>query len=543
MEHIYPGVSLGTYLSDVYRTLNDLEERDVSNRIWRQDYTVWKPEPVEIINRLGWLTVTELMAKQVKPLREFSGEIREAGFQHVLLLGMGGSSLGPETLRQTFGISKNFPELTVLDSTVPARIEAVMEGIDIKRTLFIVSSKSGTTVETMSLYRFFRSQAEGALGKEPAAKSFIAITDPATPLAKLADEAGFRKIFLNPSDIGGRYSVLSYFGLVPAALAGIEIDTLLNRAEYMREACSTSIVSHENHGFWLGAIMGTLAKKGLDKLTFVTSPSIASFGLWAEQLIAESTGKEGKGIIPVAGEPLMEPDYYSDDRLFVYLRLKEDDNTASDDVVERIKSSRHPVVNLPLSDRYDLGAEFFRWEFATSVAGAILGIHPFDQPNVQEAKEKTGRLLEEYRTYKRLPRTEGTGSLKELLASLREGNYLAIMAYVQQTPDTDRDLFDLRRRLMMKYRIATTLGYGPRYLHSTGQLHKGGPSNGIFLQLAARHKRDFAIPGQPYTLGVLTDAEALGDFQALQSKGKQILRIDLGMEQSLAIRKLVGELG
>jgi len=542
IQRIFPDVTLGAHLSEVDNTINDLGKKDVVNRIWRQDHTVWRPDSTEIADRLGWLTVTEMMAGQLQSLTEFAAEIRQAGFRYVVLLGMGGSSLGPETLRQAFGISKDYPELIVLDSTLPAVVETVAQAIDIRRTLFIVSSKSGTTVETMSLYRFFRSHAEQALGTGPAGRSFIAITDPATPLARLAGEAGFRKAFLNPSDIGGRYSVLSYFGLVPAVLAGIDIAALLDTAGRMREDCAASKALHENHGFRLGAIMGTLAQKGLDKLTFVTSPSIAGFGLWAEQLIAESTGKDGKGIIPVAGEPLLGPSNYGDDRLFVYLRLKQDDNSVTDAALEQIRTSGHPVVTLELRDRHALGAEFFRWEFATSVAGAVLGIHPFDQPNVQEAKEKTGRLLEEYRNSGRLPGIETGGSLKELLSGAGAGNYLAILAYVPQIPDTELAFLELRRKLM-KCRIATTVGYGPRYLHSTGQLHKGGAPTGLFLQIALGHKRDFPVTGQPYSFGVLTDAEALGDFQALRSRGRKVIRIDAGAEVALAIRKLAGEVG
>lgn len=541
MQRTFTGASPGTHLSHVNSTIDDLEKRDIISRIWRQDYTVWKPYPEEITDRLGWLTVAERMAEQVPHLIAFAREIREAGFTHVVLLGMGGSSLGPETLRQIFGHTKDYPELIVLDSTVPAWVQAVRDAIDIKHTLFLVSSKSGTTIETMSLYCFFRCQVDEALGKEKAGKSFVAITDQATPLEILAVEGCFLKAFLNPFDIGGRYSVLSYFGLVPAALAGIDITTLLERASNMKQSCAFSKILGENQGFLLGAMIGAMASKGVDKLTLLTSPSIASFGLWVEQLIAESTGKEGTGIIPIVNEPLAETDCYGYDRLFIYLRLKSDDNSDTDAALEHIKAAGHPVVSIEMENPYDLGAEFFRWEFATAVASAVLGINPFDQPNVQEAKEKTGRLLEEYVKSCRLPKINGVGSFRELLASARPGYYMAIMSYSQQTPDIDRALIELRRKLLMRYHIATTAGYGPRYLHSTGQLHKGGPANGLFLQLAARHERDLHILGQPYTLGVLTDAEALGDFQALRARKRPSARIDLGPKPAFTIQKLAEE--
>ena len=534
-------VSLGAYLSEVEETLADLQQRDVMGRIWRKDYTVWKPEPAEITNRLGWLSVIDLMDEQAQVMQAFAEEVRDAGFRHVVLLGMGGSSLAPEVLRQTFRSAAGYPEFLVLDSTVPAWVQAVTEALEPARTLFLVSSKSGGTIEPLSFYKHFRGLVGQALGKK-AGQNFVAITDPGTSLERLAQEQGFRRVFLNPPAIGGRYSVLSYFGLVPAALMGINVATLLDRADCMREGCPSYVPAHENPGARLGAILATLAVRGRDKLTLVTSPAIGSFGLWVEQLIAESTGKEGKGIIPVAGEPLLAPEYYGDDRLFVYLRLEGDDNAETDAAIERIGSSGQPVVRLDLRDRYDLGAEFFRWELATAVAGAILGIHPFDQPNVQQAKDMTGRLLEEYHTQGKLPQVDSSASLKELVSGARQGAYLGIMAYVRQTPELDRALGDLRRTVMERYRIATTLGYGPRFLHSTGQLHKGGPDSGLFLQITAAHQRDLSIPGEPYTFGVLADAQALGDLQALRGKGRRATSIHLDADDEVAIRELASQL-
>ena len=396
-EHEHPGVSLGAYLPDVESAMADLQRRQVISRVWSGDHTVWKSDPTEITNRLGWLTVTDVMCEQAPVMDAFAKEVRDAGFRHVVLLGMGGSSLGPEVLRQTFGSAPGYPELIVLDSTVPAWVQSVAEAIDPVRTIFLVSSKSGSTTEPNMFYAYFRDFVEKAVGKEGAGQHFIAITDPGTPLEKMAKEQGFRRVFLNPSDIGGRYSVLSYFGLVPAVLIGLDVLKLLDRADWMREGTASCVPVHENPGAWLGVVMGVLAQQGRDKLTLVTSPSISSFGLWAEQLIAESTGKEGLGIVPVAGEPLMmklgSPIHYGDDRLFVYLRLDGDENDESDEAIQAIESSGQPVVRLDLRDKYDLGAEFFRWELATAVAGAIFSINPFDQPNLQAAKDMTDSVL------------------------------------------------------------------------------------------------------------------------------------------------------
>lgn len=531
-----------TESSDVEAALTDLQKQEVVARIWRKDYTVWKPAPEEITNRLGWLTVTDLMGEQIPALVSFTEEIRNAGFRSVVLLGMGGASLGAEVLSRTLGSATGYPEFVMLDSTVPAWVQTVTEAIDPAQTLFLVSSKSGGTIETLSFYQYFRSLVEQAIGKESAGQNFVAITDSGTPLARLAEEVGFRRRFLNPSDVGGRYSVLSYFGLVPAALMGIDLTTLLDRADSIRERCVSGVPVQENPGAWLGATIGALAQQGRDKLTLVTSPSISDFGLWLEQIIAESTGKEGKGIIPVEGEPLVDPSHYGDDRLFVCLRLEEDDNSAIDLAMERIKSSGQPVVDLELRDRYDLGAEFFRWEFATAVAGAIFGINPFDQPNVQAAKNATKEVLQECQISGRLPAVKVASSLGDLLAEVRQGNYLAIMAYIRQTPEVDEALADICRKVMEKYHIVTTCGYGPRLLHSTGQLHKGGPNTGLFLQVTADHKEDLPIPGEPYTFGTLADAQALGDFKTLQLLGRHVIRIHLRSGDAIALRKLAGEL-
>ncbi|MDP2932487.1 MAG: glucose-6-phosphate isomerase [Chloroflexota bacterium] len=536
--------SLGTYTAEVEKTLASLSQQDMMGRIWRKDYTVWKPQPTEITDRLGWLTVTDLMRKRIPAFQSFTWEIKIAGFRHVVLLGMGGSSLGAEVLRQVFGRAPGYPELIVLDSVVPAAVQAVTKAIDPQHTLFLVSSKSGTTTEPLTLFLYFQNLVAARAGKKQATQNFVAITDPGTPLANTAEEEGFRQVFLNPPDIGGRYSVLSYFGLVPAALLGVDISALLDHADRARESCASSVPARENPAAWLGAYLGTLARQGRDKLTLITSPSLSSFGLWVEQLVAESTGKEGKGIIPVVGEPLTEPASYSDDRLFVYLRREDDNNAVTDAAVESLKSAGQPVVIRKLAHHYELGAEFFQWELATAVAGAILGINPFDQPDVQQAKDATQHFLHKFAATGRPFTMSTSGHLGDLLVQSREGKYLAIMAYLRQSPELDGLLTHSRRKIVERYHIATTLGYGPRFLHSTGQLHKGGPNTGLFLQITAAHGSDLPIPGQPYTFGTVADAQALGDFEALQAAHRQIVRIHCPQDSERAVVTcLAGELG
>lgn len=540
-EREHSSAQLGEGLGDVESALGELERAEVLPRLWRGDHTVWKDDPTEITNRLGWLTVTDRMSEQTPVLEALARKVKDEGYRHVVLLGMGGSSLAPEVLRQTFGSAPGYPELLVLDSTVPSRVQAVTDAIDPATTLFLVSSKSGTTLEPLSYYKHFRALVEDAVGKEPAGRHFVAITDPGTPLGDMAREHGFRRTFANPPDIGGRYSALTYFGLVPAALMGIDLANLLDRADRMREGCASCVPVHENPGAWLGATIGALAKSGRDKLTLITSPGIAGFGLWVEQLIAESTGKEGRGIVPVAGEPLMEPTSYGDDRLFVYMRMEGGDNGETDAAVARLMKSGQPVNRINLRDAYDLGAEFFRWEMATAIAGAILGIHPFDQPNVQQAKDLTNEVLAEYQKTGSMPADVGEGSLEDLLSAAKPGSYLAIMAYVRQTHETDEALSDLRRMIMERRRVATTLGYGPRFLHSTGQLHKGGPPTGVFLQLVEQHEKAIPIPGESYDFGALADAQALGDLRALTSLGRPVARRRLHADMAQAVGELSGQ--
>ena len=522
-------------------TFSELRRRGVVSRIWRGDHTVWKPDSTEISDRLGWLTISDRIRDRVAGLQEFASQLRDEGYRHVVLLGMGGSSLGPEVIGQTFGPTDGFPKLIVLDSTVPDSVQAVSNEIDPVRTLFLVSSKSGTTIESLSFYNHFRRLVDERCAERVAGQRFTAITDPDTPLERLGELDRFRRIFLNASDIGGRYSVLSYFGMVPAALAGVDVARLLERSDEMKDLCAPHGPVEANPGASLGVVMATHAQAGRDKLTLVMSPGISSFGLWVEQLIAESTGKEGKGIIPVAGEPLAGPSCYGEDRLFVCLRLEGDENDHLDAHVAGLEAAGHPIVRLELRDRYDLGAEFFRWQFATAVAGSLLGIHPFDQPNVQQAKDETDKGLREYRESGSLPRPDEEGSLASLLAQAKPGDYLAVLAYVRETQQTNEALSELRRRVMERYRIATTVGYGPRFLHSTGQIHKGGPNSGLFLQITAEREHDIPVPGEPYTFGVLADAQALGDMRALKAQGRRVAGVRLSADHADEMRLLAGQ--
>jgi glucose-6-phosphate isomerase/transaldolase/glucose-6-phosphate isomerase len=508
-------------------------------RVWSLDHTLWKPHPAEIENRLGWLTVVDRMNDEAAALRAFAASVRDSGIRDVVLLGMGGSSLGPEVLRSTFKSEKGFPRLWVLDSTVPGWVRRVTDTINPSRTLFILASKSGGTIEVMSLFAHFWGVVSKTKGNRGGSQ-FIAITDPGTGLEKLAGEHGFWRTFSNPPDIGGRYSVLSYFGLVPAALAGIDVGQLLHRAEAMAHRCRQPAPLEENPGAYLGAAMAAYANSGRDKVTLLTSPAIASFGLWAEQLLAESTGKEGKGLIPIAGEPIAKPDAYGSDRFFVYLRLK-GDATQMDAHVAALERGGQPVVTLNLRDRFDLGAEFFRWEFATAIAGYLLHIHPFDQPNVQESKDNTARVLRQVERDGRLPAEEGLSpqeGIAQLAGQAAPGRYLAVLAYMAPLKEYERAIAALRKSFLTRYHLASTMGYGPRYLHSTGQLHKGGPDTGLFLQLVESMKPDVSIPGKPYTFGTLAQAQALGDLQSLQAHGRLAVRIDLGRRRATTLGKL-----
>jgi transaldolase/glucose-6-phosphate isomerase len=510
----------------------------VAQRIWRKDSRLWGgPDKPEIEDRLGWLTITEPMLEHVADLLDFVDEVRAAGYTDAVLLGMGGSSLGPEVLRRSFGDIEGALRLQVLDSTDPGAVLAVERSVDLDRTLFVVSSKSGTTLETLSHYRYFAS-------KQPDGAHFVAITDPGSPLAGLAREHGFRRVFENDPNIGGRYSVLSSFGLVPAALAGIAVDALLHRAQVAEAGCTGFDSSESNSGLWLGLVIGELARRGRDKATFVVSPPIDSFGLWVEQLVAESTGKQGRGILPVAGEPLGPPEDYGDDRVFAYLRHVEQPDEELDAKVEALARAGHPTVTVAVHGPIDLGRMFFFAEFAIAVAGWALEINPFDQPDVQEAKDNTSSVLERYRETGTLPTVEEAGddALRALFGGKSPPHYAAVLGYVQESPELDAAADALRVLLRAKTGCATTFGYGPRFQHSTGQYHKGGPKTGVFLQLVHDGEQDVEIPGAGYTFGTLKNAAATGDLQTLRDHGLPAERVRLEGEPVAALHTLTAKL-
>jgi glucose-6-phosphate isomerase len=542
-------VNLGSHQNAIDAALVEMEENRVVARLWAHDHTLWKPDPSEITNRLGWLHIAEAMEENLSRLEALAAEVREAGYTHALLLGMGGSSLAPELFYKTFvgRIGNSSCRLAVLDSTDPGAVLSHAERLDPAHTLFIVATKSGGTAETLSFFKFFYNRAADALGGAGrVGEHFVAITDPGSHLADLAERYDFRATFLNDPNIGGRYSILSYFGLVPAALVGVDVGRLLDRALAVACGCEPSVAVAGNPGAWLGAVLSELAKAGRDKVTFAISPAAASFGDWVEQLIAESTGKEGQGILPVVREPLGPPEVYGDDRLFVHLRLQDDDT--HDAPLAALEAARHPVVRINLHDLYDLGGQFFLWEFATGVAGHRLGINPLSQPNVEAAKGLARRMIAAYQEKGTLPNVEPApltaDALKAFLAQARSGDYVALQAYVQPTPETDAALGDLRLRLRDQLRLATTAGYGPRFLHSTGQLHKGDAGNGLFIQLTADDPRDAPIPDEAgsaassITFGVLKAAQALGDRQALLDAGRRVIRFHLGEDVAGGLKKL-----
>lgn len=514
--------------------LDSLNTRDVVARVWRRDHTLWSSEPTEISNRLGWLDLPFSMRDAAGQIDRFASDMRAAGYRDVLLLGMGGSSLSAEVLKQAFGRVEGFPRMHVLDTTIPDTVARVTAQIDPAKSLYLVSSKSGGTVEVMSLYKHFRELTQRAKGA--AGENFVAITDVGTSLEKLAYEEQFRRIFINPSDVGGRFSVLSYFGLVPAALMGVDADKMLSRARETARACGVEAPVEENAGAWLGLVMGCLALNGRNKLTIIASPKLSGFGLWAEQLVAESTGKDGTGIIPVADEPFAPASAYGPDRLFVYLRLGGDDNAAADALVRDLDAAGMPVITADLADLYDLAAAFFRWEFATAVAGACLKIHPYNQPNVEESKKNAKRILAEFERTRAMPKLEGVGDAAKLLAGARAGDYVALMAFVDETPETRAAFQEVRRGLLLKRKLASTLGFGPRFLHSTGQIHKGGPSTGVFIQVTAEPAKDVPIPGAPYGFAALAAGQAIGDFESLQARGRVCARLHVKAGESIAER-------
>lgn len=524
-------------------------------RLWAGDPSLWTGGDEK--SWLGWLNIAQEQLAHLEPLLDFSEEVRRSKFfRHALLMGMGGSTLFPEVLARSFGSAEQFPKLLVLDSTVPAQIRALDDKIDFDHTLFIVSSKSGTTLEPNIFMRYFLQRARETVGAAEAPHRFIAITDPGSQLHRVAEKEGFRRIFLGVPSIGGRYSALSNFGMVPGAAMGLDLRQLLSRAQEMVESCGENVAPKDNPGVLLGAVLGALGKEGRDKVTLIASPGVRGLGAWLEQLLAESTGKNGLGLIPVDGEKPGSPENYGDDRLFVYLRLASSPDAEQDRAVESLTMAEQPVVTLALRDAFDIGSEVFRWEMATAVAGSVLGINPFDQPDVEASKIATRELTEQFEKKGALPQEPllaevdgielfadphlanvlpGRGSpgglagiLKTHLDRSMVGDYFALLVYLPMNEGIERRLQSVRHLVRDRRRLATCLGFGPRFLHSTGQAYKGGPNEGVFIQITSEDPIDLPIPGQKYSVGVVKTAQARGDFRVLVERGRRVLHVHLG---------------
>ena len=541
----------------VRERLAALAAADFSERLWAADPTLWKADDDAhqriVADALGWLSVFEGVRDEVHGLTEFVNELRAEGFRSAVLLGMGGSSLAPEVMHAILGTRPGYLDLHVLDSTDPAAVAAVEAALDLESTLFVVASKSGGTTETACFHAYFYERLREHCG-EHAGQHFVAITDEGSSLEAEALDEGFRAIFVNPSDIGGRYSALSFFGIVPAALIGVDLERLLDGVRAMAVACGPDVPVEQNPALRLGAAMGELALRGRDKLTLVFDPPLAPLGAWVEQLVAESTGKEGTGILPVDLEELGPSDAYGDDRVFAAVRLAGAADAGIAEALEALRDAGHPVLEHEIADACDLGGEFLRWEIAVAAAGHVLGIDAFDQPNVQESKDITKGLLGEYVETGELPAEPAAhdgrrvvypvgdedlpAALREFFAQAAAGDYVALQAYVAPGQAVWDQLQAVRLLLRDGLRVATTLGYGPRYLHSTGQLHKGGPNKGLFLQLLGHDPGDVEIPGQPYSFGVLKRAQARGDLTALRAHGCRAMRVCLGDDVPAGLARL-----
>jgi transaldolase/glucose-6-phosphate isomerase len=529
-------------------------------KLWDGDASLWTGKDES--RWVGWLRIAAEQLAGVAHLTRFAEEVRSEGFEHAVVLGMGGSSLAPEVLARAFGRQPGFPALTILDSTDPSQIRTLEKSLHLARTLFIVSSKSGSTIEPNLYHRYFYEKTKAAVGAERVGRQFVAVTDPGSPLEAVVTKDGFRQIFHGVPSIGGRYSALSDFGMAPAAAMGLDVQRFLESAKRMADACGAPAAG--NPGLELGAVLGALGNRGRDKLTIIASPAIADFGAWLEQLVAESTGKLGHGLIPVDGEPLGGPEVYGQDRLFAYLRLTPEANDPQEAAVLRLRAGGQPVIQIEIAGRYDLGGEFFRWEFATAVAGSILGINPFDQPDVEASKIETRKLTSEFEETGALPPEQpifqeggvklfadpanaaALGSQSSLgaylrahLNRLRPGDYLALLAYVERNEEHSRALEKARREVRDTKRVATCVGFGPRFLHSTGQAYKGGPNSGVVLQITCDEAADLAVPGQRYTFGVVKAAQARGDFEVLAARGRRALRVHLPAPVGQSLRSLV----
>jgi transaldolase/glucose-6-phosphate isomerase len=546
-------------------TLEDWQKNDKVNRLWKGDKSLWTNDDED--KWLGWLHVAEDQASHLQNLAEAAADAMRAGFQHALLLGMGGSSLCPEVLKTTFGKQLGHPELHVLDSTDPAQIKTIQSQIDVAKTLFIVASKSGSTLEPNIFKQYFFNVAQQAAGKESVGRQFVAITDPGSKMQQVAEADRFSRVFFGVPSIGGRYSALSNFGMVPAAVMGLDVRRLLDRTEEMIQACAATVPASENPGVILGAILGTLANLGRNKVTLITSPGIRDLGAWLEQLLAESTGKQGKGLIPVDREKLGSPQVYGNDRVFIYLRLQNGVDQSQDQQVDALRQAGQPVVRIDIADTYDIGQEFFRWEIATAVAGSIIGINAFNQPDVEASKVVTRDITAAYEQSGKLPAEtpiweedgiqlftdeRNAQNLKNLagkqvsldalvrahLSQLGPGDYFALLAYLEMNQEHQDKLQEIRHGVRDRKRVATCLGFGPRFLHSTGQAYKGGPNTGVFLQVTCDDAVDLPVPGQKYTFGVVKAAQARGDFQVLAERKRRALRVHLTKDVKAGLERL-----
>jgi transaldolase / glucose-6-phosphate isomerase len=547
----------------VNASLDDWKKNDKVRRLWQRDASVWTGSDEG--QWLGWLDIVEKQLAQLDQFKKVTADVKKAKFKHALLLGMGGSSLCPEVLRMTFGKIKGFPTLHVLDSTDPAQIKAIEAQVDLKSTICIVSSKSGSTLEPNIYKQYFFEQIKKKVGAKEAGNRFIAITDPGSKMQQVAEGDKFRHIFFGVPSIGGRYSALSNFGMIPAAVMGLDVAKFLKNTQEMAKACGAFVAADKNPGVLLGAILGTAAKEGVDKVTIISSPGISDLGAWLEQLIAESTGKQGKGIIPVDREKLAKPEAYGNDRVFAYLRLETKPDKKQDAAVAALEKDGLPVVRISVKNTHNLGQEFFRWEIATAVAGAIIGINAFNQPDVEASKIETRKLTSEYESTGKLPPEapffeaeglkfyadpknvavlSGAATLRDLmklhLNRINAGDYFGVLAYITMNEANEGALQVIRHKVRDAKKVATVLGFGPRFLHSTGQAYKGGPDTGVFLQITCDDKIDFPVPGQKYTFGVVKAAQARGDFAVLAERGRRALRVHIGKNVKADLAKLAG---
>jgi glucose-6-phosphate isomerase len=554
--------------AEVAAVIADWTAGDKVRRLWAHDASLWTN--TDEAKWLGWLDIVAQQIAYAEKFRSLAAEVRAGKFSHALLLGMGGSSLCPEVMAFTFGRTAGFPEMYVLDSTDPTQVAATEKKVDLARTLFIVSSKSGTTLEPNIFQQYFYGRVKEVLGAKEAARRFIAITDPGSQLEQVAKTEGFRQIAHGVASIGGRYSALSNFGMVPAAVQGIDVPKFLMRAAEMVKVCSAA--AENNPGVQLGAILGAAGKRGIDKVTIIASPAIFDLGAWLEQLLAESTGKQGKGLIPVDREKLGPPAEYGKDRLFAYMRFSPAPDAAQEAAAAALESAGNPVVRIEVSDIYNLGQEFFRWEIATAVAGSILGINAFNQPDVEASKIETKKLTSEYEKTGTLPAEKsfyeggaaeagiqlfadqrnagelaraisGTASLagylRAHLSRVNAGDYFALLGYLQMNAEHEAQMQEIREAVHAAKRVATCLGFGPRFLHSTGQAYKGGPNSGVFLQITCRDAADVAIPDQKFTFGIVKAAQARGDFAVLAERGRRALRVHLGADVAAGLAALL----